>query len=202
MTIENIALIIITAFVNLAVSSILFYRYQKKIEDTFARSFLEYQTKYVRNHEKAVETLEALYRQYLVFHGLYFDAVYAIEKSLVTTFDELSVTVSSALTDFSAIFDNNRIYLSPNEIKIIEGVYLNSHALNGILFVLSSSKEFHSDGIMKELNSWIPLLPAKISKLTNSKESFGKFISGLQEICGDQLNKLENLYKNTADVKI
>ena len=61
---NNIALIIVTAFINLAVSNFLFLRYQKKIESTFIKSVFEYQTKFTRNHEKTVETLETIYQKF------------------------------------------------------------------------------------------------------------------------------------------
>jgi len=70
---DTISLIIVTAFLNAIITGIIanliFYRYQKKIEDTFARSMLEYQTKFVRNHEKTVETLDTVYKKFAEFES-------------------------------------------------------------------------------------------------------------------------------------
>lgn len=68
---DTISLIIITAFattiINGIVSNFIFLRYQKKIEESFVKSKLEFETKFIRNHEKLVQTLETIYQKYSEF---------------------------------------------------------------------------------------------------------------------------------------
>jgi len=54
---------VINAFVTAAIGGIVLYRIQKKIDN----SYFEHQTKFVRNHQKQVETLETLYQKFLIF---------------------------------------------------------------------------------------------------------------------------------------
>ena len=108
MTIENIALIIITAFINLAVSSFIFYRYQKKVEDSFARSMLEYQTKFVKNYEKTIEILETLHKKYVIFSDASRDLFFKEESISESESDEI---IMGKLNDFWNYFRDNRIYL-------------------------------------------------------------------------------------------
>lgn len=78
---NDIALIIVMAFINIVVtriiSNLIFLRYQKMVEDSFAKSYLEYQTKFVRNHEKQVGALELLCKNYGEFGNAFIEALNA-----------------------------------------------------------------------------------------------------------------------------
>ena len=65
MDINSIALIIVTAFINLAISNFVFLHYQKKIEESFAKKIYEYQVIYSRKTPKMLEVLETICQKYV-----------------------------------------------------------------------------------------------------------------------------------------
>jgi len=98
----------------------IFLRYQKKIENSFATSLFEHQTKFVRNHEKMVETLETLYKKYEVFVSHYMDMQGSIVSGDIEFFSDeqkqefFNASVGmlySDISDFSQYYRNNRLYL-------------------------------------------------------------------------------------------
>jgi len=66
--------IILTTIINIIITGlvggIIIYRIQKKIDATIQKSLFEHQTKFVRNHQKRVEALEALYNEIVSFEKL------------------------------------------------------------------------------------------------------------------------------------
>jgi hypothetical protein len=92
---DTLAIIIVTAFLNIMISSIvtnlIFYRKQKDIELSFAKkldefkanlqkSLLEHQTKFVRNHQKRIEALESLHSKYILFEQHFYKALIRLEN--------------------------------------------------------------------------------------------------------------------------
>jgi len=116
---DTIGLIILTAFINIVVTSIvsnmIFLRYQKKIENSFATLLFEHQTKFVRNYEKSVETLEMLNKKYVIFS----DTLNNLISKQVLLTDKEGEDLANKLNDFWNYFRANRLFLPENYIDAI-----------------------------------------------------------------------------------
>jgi hypothetical protein len=149
---RNIALIIVTAFINLAVSNFIFYRYQKKIENSFAekletfranlqKSSTEHQVKFSRNYPKTLEVLETYHHKLQefsqFFHQVHLFIIRAVRGTPLedTEIQEKRHYFFRVFQDFTTYLTANRLYLPDEFIKEFE--QMNDRA--GILGMSSMS---------------------------------------------------------------
>lgn len=150
---NDIALIIVTAFLNIlitgVVSNLIFYRYQKKIEDSFSKSLYAYQTKFSRSYPKFLDVLEGFIYKYDRFSFSYRGLVTSIRHiTIMDRFIENSgiVRVSDArseikesnlkrkqideaLKESQSYFREVRIYLPDDSVMLIDEVLEKSQYL-------------------------------------------------------------------------
>lgn len=193
MDITSIALIIITAFINLAVSNIVFYRYQKKIEDSFAKSMLEYQTKFVRNHEKRTEALEILYSKYKAFTDYFFDMLNAPE----------GVTIeppSSQTDDLKKYYSNCRLYFSEDEKTELDDIITTS--INLLIFMLVRFEpSSYSPGKISWANDITKTYGLDVTILDLENPDVNLLKDELDRAIRQQEKRFEKLYSSVASIK-
>ena len=137
---DTIATIVVTAFINIIitgiVSNLIFLRYQKKIENTFAKSMLEYQTKFVRNHEKMVETLETIYQEYSEFRlettNFLYDMVAPIKSGKKVNLSDID-NATRRSDEIFGYFEKNSIYLPPSTSEEIRDVLSKTKLINSMI---------------------------------------------------------------------
>jgi hypothetical protein len=186
---DVIATVIATAFFNIIITSIvstfIFYRYQKKIENSFAKSFLQYQTKFVRNHQKRVEALEALYNAYNALMDFYIQPLYNREKVVGSP--------KSQLEDFRMCYANNSLYFSQDEIWTLESVYHTVTDLSPLAYKVDKI-ESHDKGMIDWINSEIRIADSDISPIRIEDPNKELFVDQLIDAFKNQAKKLKKLY--------
>lgn len=210
MDINNIALIIVTAFINLAVSIFVFYRYQKKIDDTYAKSMLAYQTKYVRNQEKTVETLQILYQKVVLYSIEFNDIIDRTFFYIIGDSDKgVSITeyqeVFEKFKDSQTFFIENRLFLSEEiayKIQSILGWIRHLHNLaSDNLSSEKKSEYIHSRwAILSSLKNYDEFHSKKYSNEEWEELHFGQAASELGQFMSQSVKELEDLYKSVAEI--
>jgi hypothetical protein len=217
---DTIAVIIITAFINIIISSIvsnfMFYRYKKRIETSFAESLFEHQTKFERHHQKTSETLESLYQIIIVISDKYEKTVYGCTNFYKNNLEFIHFMdmqylnlemkdieyLKSKSDEFSSCFNSNRLYLSPSSIRAIKSIH---HRVDGLIQVVphyvkllfdfdDTSPEF-----MYRLNESIEKLDLGSHRIVDIW-GFMLLFSDFVEEMNRQAEKLEFLYKSIADI--
>lgn len=197
---NEIAIIIITAFANAAVtaviSNLVFLRYKKEIENSFAQSLFEYQTKFVRNHEKTVETLDTLYKKYAALQRACRDFMNQNERG---GDDPDPTKVVSCIEDMSDYFIENRIYLSTETEKTIQTIVNNSWKL------IVTHLPFYGKDFTTKLsliaNNGIRLTKLNIRPVGTMPKYKEQFASDIRQILQNQETVLKALYKSASDTK-
>lgn len=193
MDINNIALIIVTAFINLAVSNYIFFRYQKKIEDSFAKSMLEYQTKFVRNHEKRTEALEILYSKYKAFIDYLFKILDIPE----------GVTIqppSSQTDDLNKYYSTCRLYFSDDEIIELDNIITTSINLT-IFMLVRFEPESYSRAKITWANKIIKTCGLNLTTLDIDNLNTKLLKDELGQAIRQQEKRIEKLYSSIANIK-
>lgn len=136
---DTIATIVVTAFLNIIitgiVSNFIFYRFQKKIENTFAKSMLEYQARLTRNFPKTLDTLEMLIGKYNIFK----ESLLQLREFVVRhardedtesqEYNDLETNINSALEDMNNYLQRNRHLLPDTTVTEIENIIYCSDTL-------------------------------------------------------------------------
>lgn len=218
---DTIAVIIITAFINIIitgiVSNLMFFRYQKKIESSFAQSLSEHQTKFERQHQKAAETLECLYKEIIVICDKYEQVVYGVAAFYRENLEYLKTMnlrllgldmrdieyLKSKSNDFYNYFDSNRLFLSPSSISTIKFIHLRVQTLiitTPLLVDLLFDFDDSSPEFMSRLKETIKILDFTTYTINDVWDYLWVF-SDCAEETKRQAEKLESLYKSIADIK-
>jgi hypothetical protein len=127
---DTIAIIIVTAFVNIVISSIvstlIFYRVQKKTELSFAKKLEEFranlqysnfeqQTKFARLHAKRMEVLETWFQKFREFEDALNAGISALrddmENGTNTGFAEKEKLSSAKFTEFWKYYEANILFI-------------------------------------------------------------------------------------------
>ena len=100
------------------VGGIVIYIIQKKIDATIQKSLFEHQTRFTLGHTKAVETLEHLYKKFVVFNGVVNESIMLRRRSGRDDrqWQEKSDQAEVLLREFESYYKNNRLFL-PGEIS-------------------------------------------------------------------------------------
>lgn len=207
MDINNIALIIVTAFINLAVSNFIFYRYQKKIEDSFARSMLEYQTKFIRNHEKMVETLEVIYQKFselrLETNRYIMNKILSSENDVDSVRGDLDDAFKKA-DDLFDYFVSNKIHLSSESLLEIGEVIITSKMLYSILsmgFIVLDSPNKEMKYLIYAMKAAIKTWDIKINGVDEDNFNVKSVLVEIIEVLNNYSNIIEKHYRAAINTK-
>lgn len=223
---NDLPLIVLTALVNFLITGlvggVIVDRFKKDMDDKYNRQMeefktnlqnlsFEYQTKFVRNHQREVEALENLCRKYNNFvvatksdlHKL--SSIYSpyriSETSKTLLLDSFSFEPSTKeLQDFVKSFDNDRLVLSNDVIAEISRIYNYSlHLITtvGVALIVDSG-----DGSFASVNQMIKDFELSISLIDLDKPNVLQLFYETEKGTNKQLLKLESLYKSIAGISI
>ncbi|SRR5258706_2238195 len=209
---NTIAIIILTAFINVVVTSIvsniIFLRYQKRIENSFATALFEHQTKFVRNHEKAVETLDALYKKYIVASQSIMNDTVVVSRIFLSPTrkgkdDFEGLHSFQLLDDYSAFFESNRLYLSDNINKEIRSIYQASYQIIVIVAFFFATYDNKQDAKrFLTINKIIENNKLGINKISWDEPNIKDFVEEVKEEINNKVLKIESIYKSVADITV
>jgi len=224
-----IATIILTAFITSVitgiVSNFVFLRYQKRVEISFAEQLEEFrtklqlsnfekQTKFVRNHEKAVATLENLFKKYadvkLKLASIYYDVenFYKYFDAQVP-FDDKFKIASEKIDDFRDYFSANRIFLSEDAVDLVSKITV----FNVFILTLANiAITFHKDKLPKNSIDSVHIINNNIEhindffkinilKLDSNNPNMNIFTQQVIEEMNHLSDHLEKLFKLMSDIK-
>jgi len=218
MDINNIALIIVTAFVNLAVSNFIFYRYQKNIDLSFAKRLKEFekelqvsvfkqQQQISINYPKSIEALQATVKKYQKFHDIASEVIVCVEQfhnrkdtdktiEIENKIDELNL----AMGDFNSSYNDVKLYVSENIANEILDI------IQVVLFLtitLSRSLEFNilPSDVVKWINNGAKVSGANLPKLNpKNSNSISVYLRAITKEIRAKEEKLVLLYKSVVDM--
>lgn len=197
---NELAILIITAFVNAAVtgviSNLVFLRYKTEIENSFAQSLFEYQTKFVRNHEKMVVALDTIYKKYAALLRACRDFMSQNEHE---NDNPHTSTVVACIADMSDYFNENRIYLPTDVEKTIQTIVNDCWKLI-IIHLPLYGKEITTK-LSLIANNGIVQSKLNIRLVGTKPEYKAQFASDIRQILADQEATLKALYKSAAETK-
>ncbi len=213
--------LVLTILANAIVTGIIVYVFQKRIENSFARSMEEFkaeiqlsvfeqQIKFTRNYEKMVDTLETLCRHYGDFAESLQNQIgeagkfYSHPRKKGNPLDNLDLSHAFDKLDvFWRYFETNRFYL-PNEIvKEISNVYHNSFTILGLVAFALVADNTHPHGQKNfvAVNSGISSSKLRITNVSSETPNIKLFLDETKEEVNDRVQHLEDLYKSVADIK-
>lgn len=209
---DTIATIIVTAFINViitgVVSNFIFLRYQKKIESTFAKSMFEYQTKYVRNHEKMVETLETVYQRYselrIELNNLMYDKITPIKLGEDVTVADLREAFKKS-DEIFRYFEKNNIYLPQSTIVELRDVLSKTNMIYTVIslgvLILNPPKEveylsFSTIDFFLMLDMW----NIKLEGVDEDNFDVERFFDGVIGVMKDYSKIIEKQYRIASNL--
>jgi hypothetical protein len=210
---DPIALILITAFLNGAVSTGIFLRVQKNIESSFTEKLEEfktslrkeeiaYQIKFSRSYPKALEVLETFTKKFqhqvAVFCLMCEDHPPTKDKDpdnelLFKRQDEHSIP----LADCKLYYDNNRLFLNDTASNEIDDILEQTKKLNLALTMLDFV--FHMPGGKRIiLEKFASLRDEEIATDVNDYDFLDNFALALRDEMRKLLRQVEKLYRSVA----
>jgi len=224
--VDTIATIIFTAFANIIitgiVSNLIFFRYQKRIENTFAKSSFEHQTKFAQLYAKRAETLANLYQKFMAYKAEFGHMTaeasrvnYDVDESGKTQMEfnqgeniaaqvraaitALSPEVDKKFADFVTYFDNNRLYLTDNICLVIENIQTRHDLMEFVTFMFYDNAPDELIGAAKSSSQALGFkfnIPQDLEK--------PDLLALIQQMDGEvtkQAKSIERLYKSTAETQ-
>ena len=210
---DTITAVIVTAFLNLAISTGVFLRVQKNIELSFAKQLeafktelqkdvIEHQVKFSRSYPKTMEVLETFTEQFKhyvsVFQKHCRPSYYSKEEIAELTEEVLwnrHKEYWSLQMDFQSFFGNNRHYLPDAIVSKIEKILEKSAELDALLAVEGLLESVFILDVKKGKAS-IENLRAHNSreKVKNNYKTFSSEVETL-------LQQVETIYKSAAEAR-
>lgn len=198
---------IATAITTVILSGVLLFLFQKRIEDFFARSFLVYQTKFIRNHEKLVETFERLYNLFAQYKMLYreiFEGSFYLIRSGAFKVDVAKYEkLKLMLDDLGKYFLINRLFLPEYLSDEIESIWLRHHSLESLLELFLMDNP--SKNAMSIANLRLQVLslgtPVEDFEAKPYDERFMDLIVEMGNEIEKDYKKLEEFYRSVAEIK-
>jgi hypothetical protein len=198
-----------TAILTASFTGLLLLYFQKRIENSFAKSLLEHQTKFVTLHEKQVQTLESLYRMYLSFsdkvaetlYKFYFPPTPSGREEWKRSKGDLLNEVEKH-EDFNTYYRNNRLFLPSNIINEIENILSNLffiQMLIATLMLIYDSDKEQPELIQGANRLSQQILDSSISEVNPENPDLNSFRDDIIREVRTQVSKLEKLYKSIAE---
>jgi DNA-binding transcriptional regulator/RsmH inhibitor MraZ len=219
---DIISTIIVTAFLTITINSIVsilvFSRYQKSIELSFAKQLEEFkanlqytnfeqQTKFVRSHQKRVETLDTLCHQFGEFSK---EITIVGRKTMMKIWDKESIPKDEfekkidkgfeKLYEVSTLLHNNQIYLPKSTFVEIREILKKSGdaALLSMSFGSLSSQMAIS---IKFTNESIKTSGLAVKKVNPKRPDDILFIQEVINEIEGLRERMGQIYKSEAELK-
>jgi hypothetical protein len=201
---ETITTIIVTAFLNLAISTGVFLRVQKNIELSFAKqleefrvtlqkSLAEHQIKFSTTYPKTLEVLQGFFEEFqaaAIAFNILCQEPSPDERDKQKTYPryelEKNDTYQSLIIDCSVYFYNNRHYLADSIASEIETILETASKLGTSLVILTMLFFMPEDKRPETLEGFASRaeFPAHINR--NDKDVLGKYAEVYsRHYCGD-----------------
>jgi hypothetical protein len=201
-----------TAVVTVILSGVILFLFQERIKTSLAKSLYEHQTKFSRNYEKQVETLETLYKKYLLFDEAFTDMVWtatdyrvtSVDKEIKIDFDAFNIVTEINLTldEFREYFMNNRLFLSAYSIAEVEKILWGISIMPTLIFSISLANEPDDvESLNRIIKSHSHISPIKLSPLDAEKPNYPMLLSEMVQAVKRCSLTLERLYKSGADTE-
>lgn len=222
---EPLAIAVLTA----TFSGIVVYFVQKRIESAYSskleefrvnlqKSLFEHQTKFVRHHTKAVETLELLYQKLIVISNRYEELVdsaisfYKQNQKFVQPMDLRLLGLNpkdiddlhSKSKDFFSCFDSNRLYFPASSIREIIGIRKRIDILIQLLpYYMGLLVDFDDASLeyFNRLNESIEQFDFIKHRTIEDEWDFLPLFYDFADEMNRQTERLENLYKSVSDIQ-
>jgi len=211
---DTITTIIITAFINIAISSFLFYRYQKSIDLSFAKKLKEFehklqfsqfqqQTIFSKIYPKTLDVLENYHQKLLNCTSLVSNHIItSIGASLQSKpLDkakklELENEVREAKDDLDSYLEQSRLHIPDDILETVEQIH------NKVLTFMSISRTLIGNP-KKILPQLVRMFDITEETVDFSKpENINVFVAG--KLCSelvDLCKQVEKIYKSAIQVK-
>lgn len=140
---------IATAIVTVLLTGGILFVFHKKIEELFARSLFVYQTKFSINHAKSVETLETLYKKFMIFNNAVEELISA--KRFAETeiedgeWNKKAVNADDLLKNFWNYYKENHLFLPAAMADNIPELYGRTGRVS-LMIALALSKAKSDEG--------------------------------------------------------
>jgi hypothetical protein len=219
---DTIATIIVTAFINIIITGIvtnlIFYRYQKRIEESFSEKLeqfrhglqklsTEHHVKFSRNYPKTVEVLETynqrLYEYFQICHQLHLVIIKTIRGELLesTEIQGKREEFDRVVSDFSTYLPSVRLYL-PNElIKELVKIADRADRLGMASMRLFERAKGPIEDIVREIRLLTILAQIPANNFVDS-EKFPKHMIGYFSTMNEDDPNEDKLYKFTFKIDL
>jgi len=215
---DTIATIIVTAFINIMITSIIsnlvFYRYQKRIESSFAEkleetkaslaySIFEQQTKFTTNYARRVETLDTLYKKFVAYNNALEDLVSTKTEFVETIIEENEWNqkrdnVNKLLKDFGQYYKDNRLFLPALITENISELYSEAEMVSFAFPLVLPFAERDETNTLNWRSKKTLTIPFNTGGMRYDNPV--AFIDDMREKMDKQVRYLEHLYKSVAEV--
>ncbi|HKJ80295.1 MAG TPA: hypothetical protein VKA10_12200 [Prolixibacteraceae bacterium] len=204
---DTISTIFVTAFINVFitgfVSSVVFFRYQKRIEETMAKSLFEYETKFSRNHEKKVETLEELFQKYSDFRIKFNRYLFDGEKSIRELKDDKREIAEIQIEDIQSYFRSHRIFIDVDIATKLDTVFNNSSRLFLFAGMLSFLPEDDFSSTASAILHFLIEKSVELKGFDTGADGYpifdnSVFVNGVIGLVSDYSKTIEKIYRDSA----
>lgn len=203
--------ILLTALINIIItgliSGVAVYRIQRKIDAAFQQSLFEYQTKFVQIHAKRVETLENLYKKFLLYIKTFqFDMSPEINAGLNDSSIDFSKyeEAKSYSDDAGKYFLNNRLFLPSDIVVEIEKIFHRQTFFDFLIDWIAKNKNSPSFDDLQFAKYLIKELDLETDIDIGSglgTDALTLLLMLFIKRTGQDAETLEKLYKSVADLK-
>lgn len=219
---DTLSAIIVTAFINILitgiVSNLIFYRYQKRIDNLYNRQMEEFrqrlayvnyekQTKFVTTHAKRVETLRTLYKKLVLYsEGFTFMThqvayLYASKPDMVSMTESDYEKFGEILEDFRKYFWENRLFLPHEMVDKIRVVSSWARSLHeNILDILPFTAPHHYYNIKSSLSHYYNYHDSEHNLDDWERADYAVLLGLMDRAMGNLVREIESLYKLVAEV--
>ncbi len=196
---------IATAIVTVLLAGGILFIFQKKIENSFAKSLFEHQTKFSKTYKDRMETLENLYQKFTIYKV---DFSHMVEEASKLGYfpEKFSTTVSTMIMEnrrkyeeFRTYFASNRLYLSDNTCTEIHHLLARHDLMDMAIYMFFDDIP---EGFIKVGNNAIKALNFEVdSKSDFERPDFLSLILQTEKEVQSQAETLERLYKSVAEAQ-
>ena len=205
------------SLLTIAVNALITYFLLKRQENRYAKILFEDQVKFKMIHEKRVETLENLYKKFVVFNKTLEKVIRDLLKhnSSTTTKGMLWVwerdlkpfeDQAEKLAEVNNYFEDNRIFLPDNVVKLVSEIISNARfpymLVTSLYFFLSEVRlEEHKllELFARLINNNIDTYGRDMSKIDSDHPDLVKMFDDIVFRMHAYTRTLEDTYKSVAD---
>jgi len=181
-----------TAILTAVFTGLLLFYFQKRTENSFAKSLFEYQTKYEISLPNRLKTLESLHNKFIDFVDKFLDVANYQNKDITDVYPKLEA--------FELHLRYSRRYLLEEEGKDLDDIYSNGQHL-WILLIFLKGNDTYSPQNVKMINAVIQTSKLNLTQLDSEDPNKKRFKDDLTREINGQTHRLEELYKSAANIR-